>query len=100
MAWRFLKPLLAKKLGNFDFVVNLPEAKSGPLLSFLAHTDFEDPSTFRDQIACLPSGLALHPENLAAYHDIARTFSCSADSSIFKSRARTGSDAPMNGLAY
>jgi hypothetical protein len=70
---------------NFDFGVNLPEAKSGLLLSFLTHTDFEDRSTFRDQIACLPNGLTPHPENIASDHNLAQIFLCSADSSIFKS---------------
>jgi hypothetical protein len=79
--------LVAKRLGNFDFVVNLTEAKSGPLLSILTRTDFEDRSAFRDQIASLPNGLILHRENIAACHHLAETFSCSADSSNFKSAA-------------
>jgi hypothetical protein len=76
---------VAKKLVNFDVIVNLPEAKRVPLLSILTLTDFENPSTFHDQIADLLNRLTLHPENIVFCEDLARTFASSVRSSIFKS---------------
>jgi hypothetical protein len=52
---------------NLAFVHDLPEAKRVPLLAILIHTDFEDLSRFRDQVAYLQEALIERPPNLISY---------------------------------
>jgi hypothetical protein len=49
-----------------------------------SHTEFEERSTFWDQIAYILERISLHPENTVAYRDLAGVFSCSVSSIDFQ----------------
>jgi hypothetical protein len=68
-----LKPICQVDL---NFVCAFPEVKRVPLLLLLTHSDFEDFSTFREQVRFLGSWLRHFTTNPLSSRDLSGASSC------------------------